>query len=41
MRLCTTGRLATRGIVGGISVCAYDLTIIHLGAGRATFINNA
>lgn len=41
VRLFTTGRLATRGIAGGITVCAFYLTIIHLGAGRATFINIA
>lgn len=39
-RLFTNGKLATRGILGGISVWGYYLTIIHLGAGRATFINN-
>jgi drug/metabolite transporter (DMT)-like permease len=39
-RLFTNGKLATRGILGGISVWGYYLTILHLGAGRATFINN-
>jgi drug/metabolite transporter (DMT)-like permease len=29
-----------RGIVGGIGVYLYYVTIVHLGAGRATFISN-
>ena len=33
-------KLASRGIVGGLTVCGYYLTIVHLGAGRASFINN-
>jgi drug/metabolite transporter (DMT)-like permease len=33
-------RLVVRGIVGGIGVYLYYLTIVHLGAGRATFISN-
>jgi drug/metabolite transporter (DMT)-like permease len=33
-------KLATRGLLGGISVYGYYLTVVHLGAGRATFINN-
>lgn len=33
-------RLALRGVVGGIGVYAYYLAVVHIGAGRATFINN-
>ena len=33
-------RLITRGLVGGLGVYSYYLTVVHLGAGRATFINN-
>lgn len=33
-------RLISRGIVGSLLVYGYYLTIVHLGAGRATFINN-
>ena len=33
-------RLIWRGIVGGLGVYSYYLTVVHLGAGRATFINN-
>jgi drug/metabolite transporter (DMT)-like permease len=32
--------LVVRGAVGGIGVYLYYLTIVHLGAGRATFISN-
>jgi drug/metabolite transporter (DMT)-like permease len=39
-RLFTQRKLAARGLVGGASVYAYYLTVIELGAGRATFINN-
>lgn len=39
-RLFTTPRLIGRGLVGGVSVYAFYLTVVHLGAGRATFINN-
>lgn len=39
-RLFTQPKLISRGIVGGLTVCGYYLTIVHLGAGRATFINN-
>jgi len=39
-RLFTHGKLAGRGIVGGLGVYAFYLTVVHLGAGRATFINN-
>ncbi|MBL9175592.1 MAG: DMT family transporter [Verrucomicrobiales bacterium] len=33
-------RLALRGLVGGFAVCGFYLTIVHLGAGLATFIGN-
>jgi drug/metabolite transporter (DMT)-like permease len=33
-------RLIVRGILGGIGVYLYYVTIVHLGAGRATFISN-
>ncbi len=33
-------KLITRGLLGGLSVYGYYLTVVHLGAGRATFINN-
>jgi drug/metabolite transporter (DMT)-like permease len=33
-------KLATRGLLGGGGVYAFYLTVVHLGAGRATFINN-
>lgn len=33
-------RLIIRGVLGGIGVYLYYLTIVHLGAGRATFISN-
>jgi drug/metabolite transporter (DMT)-like permease len=33
-------RLVFRGLVGGLGVYSYYLTVVHLGAGRATFINN-
>jgi drug/metabolite transporter (DMT)-like permease len=39
-RLFTRWRLAGRGIVGGLGVYGFYLTVVHLGAGRATFINN-
>ena len=39
-RLFTNSKLAGRGIVGGAGVYAFYLTVVHLGAGRATFINN-
>ncbi|MBL9203094.1 MAG: DMT family transporter [Opitutaceae bacterium] len=39
-RLFTQRRLALRGLVGGASVYGYYLTVVELGAGRATFINN-
>ncbi len=33
-------QLMVRGIVGGIGVYLYYVTIVHLGVGRATFISN-
>lgn len=39
-RLFSHPKLAVRGLVGGASVYGYYLTVVHLGAGRATFINN-
>jgi drug/metabolite transporter (DMT)-like permease len=33
-------KLIHRGIVGGGGVYGFYLTVVHLGAGRATFINN-
>lgn len=33
-------KLAGRGLVGGIGVYGYYLTVVRLGAGRATFIGN-
>lgn len=38
--LFRNGKLINRGIVGGASVYGFYLTVLHLGAGRATFINN-
>jgi drug/metabolite transporter (DMT)-like permease len=38
--LFTNRKLAARGLVGGAGVYAFYLTVVHLGAGRATFINN-
>jgi drug/metabolite transporter (DMT)-like permease len=40
IRLFTRPKLAGRGLVGGIGVYAFYLTVVHIGAGRATFINN-
>lgn len=40
VRLFTQSKLIGRGAVGGASVYVYYLTVVHLGAGRATFINN-
>jgi drug/metabolite transporter (DMT)-like permease len=39
-RVFTRPKLAGRGFVGGIGVYTYYLTVVHLGPGRATFINN-
>lgn len=33
-------RLIVRGVLGGLSIYGFYLTIVHLGAGRATFVNN-
>jgi len=33
-------KLVVRGLVGGYSVAAFYYSIVYLGAGRATFINN-
>jgi drug/metabolite transporter (DMT)-like permease len=33
-------QLIQRGLLGGIGVYWFYLTVVHLGAGRATFINN-
>lgn len=39
-RLFTHPKLVSRGLIGGASVYGYYLTVVELGAGRATFINN-
>lgn len=39
-RVFANWKLAARGIIGGVGVAVYYLTVIHLGAGRATFIND-
>lgn len=39
-RLFKRSKLAGRGIAGGLGVYAFYLTVAHIGAGRATFINN-
>jgi len=33
-------QLAARGLIGGLTVFGFYLTVVKLGAGRATFINN-
>jgi drug/metabolite transporter (DMT)-like permease len=38
--LVTSGKLILRGVAGGIGVYVTYLTIVKLGAGRATFIGN-
>lgn len=38
--LFTKPRLIFRGIVGGATTYGFYLTVVHLGAGRATFLNN-
>jgi drug/metabolite transporter (DMT)-like permease len=38
--LFSNSKLAARGLVGGAGVYGFYLTVVHLGAGRATFINN-
>lgn len=39
-RLFRRKRLIGRGLVGGLGVAIFYATVVHLGAGRATFINN-
>ncbi len=39
-RLFTQSKLIGRGVVGGAGVYGFYLTVVELGAGRATFINN-
>ncbi len=39
-RLFRSPKLASRGLVGGLGVYVFYLTVVHLGAGRAVFINN-
>jgi drug/metabolite transporter (DMT)-like permease len=39
-RLFTNPKLVARGLVGGAGVYGFYLTVVKLGAGRATFINN-
>jgi drug/metabolite transporter (DMT)-like permease len=40
MALWRNRKLMERGVIGGLSVCGFYLTLPLLGAGRATFINN-
>lgn len=40
LHLYRNRRLISRGIIGSLGVYGYYLTVVHLGAGRATFINN-
>jgi drug/metabolite transporter (DMT)-like permease len=39
-RLFRNPKLASRGLVGGAGVYGFYVTVVELGAGRATFINN-
>ena len=39
-RLFTNAKLVSRGVIGGAGVYGFYLTVVELGAGRATFINN-
>lgn len=39
-RVFKRANLISRGIVGGGAVAVYYVTVMHIGAGRATFINN-
>jgi drug/metabolite transporter (DMT)-like permease len=39
--LATRPRLILRGLVGGATTYGFYLTVVHLGAGRATFLNNS
>ncbi|MDF3056472.1 MAG: protein of unknown function transrane [Rariglobus sp.] len=38
--LATKPRLILRGLIGGATTYAFYLTVVHLGAGRAVFLNN-
>lgn len=38
--LFTRRKLVERGVLGGICTLGFYYTVVHLGAGRATFINN-
>lgn len=38
--LFTRRRLVQRGLLGGAGTYGFYLTVVHLGAGRATFLNN-
>lgn len=40
LRVFQRGKLISRGLVGGLATCGFYLTIVHLGAGLATFIGN-
>jgi len=40
LRVFQKPQLINRGLMGGLAVCGYYLTLVHLGAGRATFIGN-
>jgi drug/metabolite transporter (DMT)-like permease len=40
LHLFQNPKLASRGLLGGAGVYAFYLTVVHIGAGRATFINN-
>ncbi len=40
LHLVRNPKLAVRGLVGSLGVFGYYLTVVQLGAGRATFINN-
>ena len=37
--LLTNRKLIERGLVGGLGVWTYYMAIVHIGAGRSTFIN--
>jgi drug/metabolite transporter (DMT)-like permease len=39
--LATKPRLILRGLVGGAATYGFYLTVVHLGAGRATLLNNS
>lgn len=40
LRVFRNRKLIGRGLIGGAGVYLYYLTVVHIGAGRATFINN-